>query len=273
MLKIIIFLWILFFLILIYFIIDYLKKRYLIKKINNSPFPNEYKKYLKNIPHYQKLPTNLKNKIEKSIMLFMNLKKFIGINLEITDEIKIIISFYACLIVINRDECYDGLKYIYVYPHSMILDNIQNNGGIYTKEKFLISGEAVGESVVISWNEAKKDAYHLRHQNVIIHEFTHELDFESGIINGIPPLEKSKYNEWINIIYKNYKEFAKKIYNHKNLEKYKLINPYGATNEAEFFAVLSEMFWTKPKTLKLHFPDIYKEFKEFFNFDAAKYFK
>ena len=272
MIKIIISLWIIFFVYLGYLLFSYLKYKYLLKKVKITPFPNEYKKYLEPLPHYQKLPSNLKRKIEHSIMLFINLKKFMGVYLEITDEIKVVISFYACLIVINRDECYEELEYIYVYPHTMILDNIRNNGGIYTKEKFLISGEAIGESVVISWNEAKKDAYHLRHQNVVIHEFTHELDFESGIVNGVPLLEKSKYNEWINIIYKNYKEFAKKIATHKNLEKYKLINPYGATNEAEFFAVLSEMFWTKPKTLKLHFPDIYKEFKEFFNFDSVKYF-
>jgi Mlc titration factor MtfA (ptsG expression regulator) len=113
----------------------------------------------------------------------------------------------------------------------------------------------------------KKDAYHLRNKNVIIHEFTHELDFESGIVNGVPQLEKTQYNEWISIMGKNYEEFKKRIVYHKSLDKYKLIDKYGATNEAEFFAVLSEMFWRKPKTLKKHFPSIYKEFVKFFNFD------
>lgn len=273
MIKIIIALWIIFFVYLGYLLFDYLKYRYLLRKLNHTKFPDKYREYLQNLPHYQKLPNNLRKKIEYSILLFINLKKFIGVYTEITDEMRVVISFYACLIVINRkNNCYEELEYIYVYPHTMILDNVQNNGGIYTKEKFLISGESIGESVVISWDEAKKDAYHLRHQNVIIHEFTHELDFESGVVNGVPPLEKSKYNEWVNIIYKDYKEFSKKVSSHKNLEKYKLINPYGATNEAEFFAVVSEMFWTKPKTLKLHFPEIYKEYKEFFNFDPIKYF-
>jgi len=270
--TLIIALWIIFFIYLGYLLFTYIKYKLLIKKLSKIPFPDEYKKYLSNLYHYQKLPNDLKIKIERSILLFINTKKFIGVKLNVTDEIKVIISFYACLIVLNRNECYEGLEYIYVYPHTMILDSIQNNGGIYNKETFLISGEAVGDSVVISWNEAKKDAYHLRHNNVIIHEFTHELDFESGAVNGIPPLERSKYNEWIEIIGKNYQEFKEKIIHHKSLDKYKLINPYGATNEAEFFAVLSEMFWMKPKTLKKHFPAIYKEFKNFFNFDTARYF-
>ena len=265
--TLIIALWIIFFIYLAYLVYSFISYKLLIKKLQKIPFPNEYKKYLSNLYHYQKLPDNLKIKIERSILLFMKTKKFIGVKLGITNEIKVVISFYACLIVLNKNECYENLEYIYVYPHTMILDNIQNNGGIYNKETFLISGEAVGDSVIISWDEAKKDAYHLKNHNVVIHEFTHELDFESGTVNGIPPLEKTKYNEWINIIGKNYKEFKQKIINHKSLEKYKLINPYGATNEAEFFAVLSEMFWTKPKTLKLHFPAIYKEFKNFFNFD------
>jgi Mlc titration factor MtfA (ptsG expression regulator) len=273
MIKLIISLWIIFFIYLGYLLFDYLKYKYLIKKVKTEPFPSKYRNYLQKLPHYQRLPEELKTKIEKSILLFINLKKFIGVYLEVSDEMKVVISFYACLIVINRENnCYEELEYIYVYPHTMILDSVRNNGGIYTKEKFLTSGEAIGESVIVSWDEAKKDAYHLRHQNVVIHEFTHELDFESGMVNGVPPLEKSKYNEWINVIYKDYQEFTKKIATLKNLEKYKLINPYGATNEAEFFAVVSEMFWTKPKTLKLHFPDIYKEYQKFFNFDSVQYF-
>ena len=271
--TLIIALWIIFFIYLAYLLFKFITYKRLIKKLSTIPFPDEYKEYLEKIPQYQKLPKDLKIKIERSILLFINTKKFIGVKLDITNEIKVVISFYACLIVLNKDECYENLEYIYVYPHTMILNSIQNNGGIYNKETFLISGEAVGDSVIISWDEAKKDAYHLKNHNVVIHEFTHELDFESGVVDGVPPLAKTKYNEWINIIFKKYDEFKNRITNHKSLDKYKLINPYGATNEAEFFAVLSEMFWTKPKTLKLHFPAIYKEFRDFFNFDPLSVFK
>jgi len=272
LINIIISLWVIFFIYIGYLIFSYYKQKYLIKKFQNTPFPDEYKQYLSKIKHYNYLDDKLKRKIETSIMIFINTKKFIGVKLNITDEIKVVISFYACLIVLNKNECYDELEAIYVYPHTMILDSVRGNGGIYTKENFLISGEAVGDAVVIAWDEVKRDVYHYRNQNVIVHEFTHELDFESGIVNGVPPLERSKYNEWVNIMSKNYDEFVKRVTSHKNLDKYKLINPYGATNEAEFFAVLSEMFWMKPKTLKLHFPDIYDEFKEFFGIDTYKLF-
>ena len=272
MLKLIIALWIIFFIYIGYLIFSYFRYKLLIKKLLKIPFPDEYKKYLSNLYHYQKLPNDLKIKIERSILLFIKTKQFIGVKIDITDEIKMIISFYACLIVLNRNECYENLEYIYVYPHTMILNQVQNNGGIYNKEIFLISGEFVGDSVVIAWDEAKKDIYHYKNRNVIIHEFTHELDFESGNVDGIPLLETSKYNEWINIIGSSYEEFKYRIVNHKSLQKYKLLDKYASTNAAEFFAVLSETFWSNPKLLKKHFPKIYKEFKEFFKFDTFEHF-
>jgi len=269
--TLIIALWIILFIYLAYLFYSFITYKLLIKKLKKIPFP--YENILLKIPQYQKLPKDLQTKIKYSILLFIKTKQFVGVGVEVNDEIKVNIAFFGCLIVINKNECYDNLKYIYVYPHTILLNRTQNNGGIFNKQEFLIAGEAVGDSVIIAWNEAKREIFHLKNHNVIIHEFTHELDFESGDVNGIPNLKKSDYYEWINIIGNNYKEFKNKIINHKKLEKYALIDKYGSTNKAEFFAVLSEMFWTKPQTLKKHFPDIYKEFVKFFNFDSYKIFK
>ncbi len=265
--TLIIALWIIFFIYLGFFAFKYIKYKRLLTKLKTIPFPVKYEEILNKIPQYKKLPKDLQTKIKYSILLFIKTKKFIGVKTNVTDEMKVVISFFACLIVINKQECYDNLKYIYVYPHKMILDVVQNNGGVYNKNMFVIEGEAVGESVVIAWDEAKKEAYHLKNHNVIVHEFTHELDFESGIIDGIPNLQQSQYNEWLHILGNSYDEFASKIINHKSLGKYRLIDKYGTTNKAEFFAVLSEIFWTKPKILKSHFPKIYKEFVKFFKYE------
>jgi len=78
--------------------------------------------------------------------------------------------------------CYESLKYIYVYPHTIIVNNKSIQNHIAT---FFISGEAVEESVIIAWDEVKKELKYIKEHNVIIHEFAHELDFEEGKINGI----------------------------------------------------------------------------------------
>jgi Mlc titration factor MtfA (ptsG expression regulator) len=262
--NLIIALWIILIIYLAYLLYNYYSYKKLIKQLKTIPFPKEYENILEKIPQYKNLPKDLQTKIKYSILLFIKTKKFIGIKLNITDEMKVIIAFFACLIVINKEECYENLEYIYIYPHKMVIDTINNNG--INKDMFIIEGQALNNSVIIAWDEAKKEAYHLREHNVIIHEFTHELDFESGVIDGVPKLEKSNYYEWLKILGRSYEEFRNKIVNHKSLGKYKLIDKYASTNKAEFFAVLSEMFWTKPKILKLHFPKIYKEFVKFFNF-------
>jgi len=241
-----------------------------LKKILALPFKKEYKEYLKNTPYYEKLPPQDKEKIEKSILIFINTKQFIGIGLDITEEMKVIIAFYACLLLLHKNSCYENLNTIIVYPTAMIVSMLSHSNGIYTKDKFLIDGQSSNDTVIISWHDAKKEAYHLRYNNVIIHEFTHEIDFMSGEINGVPPLEKSKYHEWVQILFDDFKKLNNVALKNRDWNKYKILGSYAATNEAEFFAVVTERFFESPKVLKKHFPELYKELKEFYEIDPVK---
>ena len=133
-----------------------------------------------------------------------------------------------------------------------------NNGGIINKEKLLISGESIGESVIIAWDEAKREIYHYKKRNVIIHEFAHELDFEEGIIDGIPPVE-------------NKEAFEKVVDKYFNMHRTKkFIDNYAFTNKAEFFAVVSEYYFLKPRLLKTQFPELFNEFKKVYQMDTTK---
>jgi Mlc titration factor MtfA (ptsG expression regulator) len=212
------------------------KKKYFLKKLSRTPFKEEYRKYLKKTNHYNHLSVEDKKKIEQSIIVFINTKEFIGISIEITDEMKVIIAFYACLLLLHKTDlnCYDNLKTIIIYPNAVALENIQISNGIYTKEKFLIDGQATKDTVVIIWHDAKKQAYHLRHNNVIIHEFAHEIDFMDGEIDGVVPIERSKYDQWTHILFTDYKKLNEVVVKNRDFGKYKLLGRYAATNEAEF---------------------------------------
>ena len=248
-----------------------IKKEEKIKKALSMPFKEEYRNYLNKTPHYPHLPQEDKEKIERSIMLFTQTKEFIGADIEVSAEMKVIIAFYACLLLLHKTEtnCYDNLKTIIIYPSAVAFENINAANGIYTKEKFLIDGQSTNDTVIIVWHDAKKEAYHLRHDNVIVHEFTHEIDFMDGEIDGIPPIEKSKYNEWTNILFHDYKKLSNVVAKNRDWGKYKLLGSYAATNEAEFFAVVSERFFEAPQSLKKHFPELYEELKSFYNIDMA----
>lgn len=256
-------------------IINFYKRKNLLKKINKLPFKDSYKEYLKKIPHYKALSVEDRYKIERSILVFINTKEFLGVKTNVTDEMKIVIAFYACLLLlhINTNNYYDDLKTIVIYPHSVITQEIKSYGGIYTKAKFMIEGQSTNEVVVISWHEAKSQAYHLRHNNVIIHEFTHEIDFMSGMLDGAPPLEQSKYHEWSNVLLKEFKKLGKIALKDRNWGKYKLLGAYAATNESEFFAVVTERFFESPNALKQNFPELYEELRSFYNIDTVEIIK
>jgi Mlc titration factor MtfA (ptsG expression regulator) len=47
------------------------------------------------------------------------------------------------------------------------------------------------------------------------------------------------------------------------------INPYGGTNQAEFFSVASEYFFERPKLLQKKHPELYDHLEKFFRQDMA----
>ncbi len=252
-----------------------LRKEEQLQKLRAMPFKEEYRTYLKSTPHYVNLSAEEQHKIERSIIIFSGTKEFIGVRLEITDEMKIIIAFYACLLLLHKtvSNCYDNVKTIIVYPNAVVFDNIQASNGIYKKEQFLIDGQATIDTVIIIWNDAKKEAYHLRHNNVIVHEFAHEIDYMDGVPDGVPPLEKSKYNAWTQEFYSDYKKLNEVILKNRDWGKYKLLGSYAASSEAEFFAVVTERFFESPQSLKKYFPELYNELKDFFELDTIELIK
>ncbi|MDD5717974.1 MAG: zinc-dependent peptidase [Sulfuricurvum sp.] len=252
---------------------DFRQKR-LIQKIEALPFAKEYEKTLHKTPHYDRLSYDDQIAIQRSILLFIHTKSFIGIGLNVSDEMKVLIAFYACLLLLHKrgTYCYDELKTIIIYPHAVMINHLQSNGGIYTKEEFVIQGQSTNETVVITWHDAKRESYHMRHNNVILHEFAHEIDFMDGQIDGIPPIEDSKYNGWVEILYKEFNKLNTIALKDRDWGKYKLLGAYAASNEAEFFAVVTERFFESPASLKFHFPELYDEFMNFYQMDTAALF-
>ena len=246
-----------------------------LQKILSQPFDPKYREYLRRIELYRNLPKEEKKAIERSILLFIHTKEFLGVQIEVTDEMKVLIAFHACILLLKSryKGCYDVLKTIIIYPSAVVLENVRANGGIYAKERMLIDGQAAGDTVVLIWHDAKREAYHPRHDNVIIHEFAHEVDFFDGIADGVPPLEASKYHEWTQVLYKDLKKLSNAFEKNRDIGKYKLLGEYATTNEAEFFAVVTERFFESPNSLKKHFPKLYKELKEIYGIDTARLVK
>ena len=254
--------------------LQYFRRMQLYKRLKTTTFPESYESILSHIPQYTFLPPQEKEKIHLLILLFIDQKEFIGAKMSIDDEIKVIIAFYACLIRLGFELGEkDHVSTIIVYPEHFIVNETHTSGGIYDNETSVLEGQSANGTVVISWQDIKQDIAQQQKDNVIIHEFAHELDFEDGLADGTPVLKGSLYKTWSKVFSTAFDALKDQSDHGEVSERSILLGSYALKNEAEFFAVCSERFFQTPQALKTNFPELYHELTLFYRLDAQQLFK
>lgn len=250
------------------------RKRKKRKEIIERPFPKEWREILrKNLSFFYKIPTDLQLQLKDKMKVFLAEKDFVGHQeQEITDEVRVTIAAQACLLLLNRNtDFYPFLKTIAIYPAAFITNRAQQDGsGVHQRDSRVILGESWNRGkVILSWQDSASGGADFEDgHNLVIHEFAHQLDGESGVTNGAPPLGKDhNYDQWSKVLSKEYDLLVRKVQQNEHT----LIDRYGATNSAEFFAVTSELFFEKPKDLKEEHPDLYQQFTQFYNVDPGSW--
>jgi len=225
-----------------------------------------------NVPYYDRLSVAEQQELLGDIQVFVAEKNFEGCGgLELTGEIKVTIAAYACILLLHRQhDYYPRLQSILVYPDAYTAPMTRPGPG-----NTVIEGHETraGESwntgaVVVSWN-------HIRHRpgdpsgggrNVALHEFAHQLDQENGSVDGAPQLPRSsQYGAWARILGHEYQELVAAA----DADRPTFLDKYGATNPAEFFAVITEYFFEQPQQLKALHPELYGELATFYRQDPA----
>jgi len=176
---------------------------------------------------------------------------------EVTLEMKDSISAQACLLVLENDHpVYPELRSILIYP-----------AAYRARSRYQDDSTRLGESwdsgsVVLSWQSVKSSGRDVSDGfNLVIHEFAHQLDQADGPADGVPQLNKSEmYEDWSREFGLAYKSFCHQINEGEKVE----IDEYGATNEAEFFAVTSEFYFERPDVLEKSFPEVFSLLKAFY---------
>ncbi len=222
------------------------------------------------VPYLAKLTDEERKEIEGLIQIFLAEKSFEGCGgLELTDAMKLTIAAQACLLLLHRDnDMYPNVEAILVYPSAYKAPSMRDGGG------FIVEGEQarLGESwtrgvVVLAWDAVKNGAVRMTDgHNLVFHEFAHQLDSESGSMNGAPELEtRAEYKSWAHVLGDEYAELSQKLHDGRESD----IDAYGATNPAEFFAVVTEMFFEKGEHMKDRHPELYEELANFYKQDPA----
>ena len=236
-----------------------------------KPLPPDWIQILeKNVSIYSLLPQNLREELHGRINIFLDEKEFIGCaELQISNEIRVTIAGNACILLLKRDKrCCPRFTTILIYPDTYVSREVKSDGLVVVHEESVRAGESWYRGpVVLSWADVMRGSLNNSDgHNVVLHEFAHKLDEENEIMNGLPVLrDSSHYAEWAEVLTKEFDSLLIRIDRGTN----SVIDAYGAVSPSEFFAVATESFFEKPLLMKNKLPDLYQQFRRFYNLDPA----
>lgn len=239
-------------------------------RIRRQHFPAAWREILRRrMPAFAQLPPDIQMQVKKHVQVLIAEKPFIGCaGLVITDEMRVLISAQAALLLLNhRAGYFSNLRQILVYPGPFVVDrSVADVTGLTHETRRALAGESWQQGqLLLSWDDVLAGAAdpHDGH-NVVIHEFAHQLDQERGRANGAPWLgRREAYARWAAVLSREFSAL------HLRLARGEagVIDAYGATDPAEFFAVVSEHFFEQPAALAAAHPALYAEFTRCYRTD------
>ncbi len=223
-----------------------------------------------NVPLYRRLPGDLKAILTGHIQVFMGEKRFEGCGgLEVTETMRLVVAAHACLLLLGRPQpdYYPSLISILLYPHTY---EVPPHGRLHYVPRDTREGESWprGE-VVLAWREALVTAHDMTDgRNLVLHEFAHQLDQQEGLSTGTPLAHyPAPFQQWVDVFSRRFDEFQQTV----EAGRHSILSDYGATNPAEFFAVVTETFFECPVSLKGIMPDLYEQLALYYNLDPSRW--
>lgn len=242
------------------------------ERLQAAPFPEAWERILRRrVPLTRSMPPDLLAQLKRHIQVFVAEKAFIGCEGQpITDEVRITVAAQACLLLLNRPtDYYPRLRQILVYPRAFWVPRTQpDEHGLVHADDELRAGESWDEGqVILAWDEARDgaripdDAF-----NVVLHEFAHQLDAENGLSNGAPDLgSPQRHARWAEVMRAAFADLQGQVARGEET----VLDPYGASEPVEFFAVATEAFFERAQDLKQVQPALYAELAGFYRVDPA----
>jgi len=236
-----------------------------------EPIPAQWSEIVKRrVPLTSGLTQKEREKLLRLVQVFLREKLIEGCDgLEVSEEMKVMIAAQACLLLLNLDAgCYPGLRTVLVYPGTY-----RPRRPTWFKYDLGSTDSRLGESwrhgvVILSWDSvAEQAANSVDGQNVTLHEFAHQLDQQDGAADGMPVLRTpTTLRHWAAVIGRHYDDLVADA----NQGRPTVLDYYGATNKAEFFAVATETFFEQPLQLRERQPELYELLREFYGQDPAE---
>ncbi|MGI8437078.1 MAG: zinc-dependent peptidase [Chthoniobacterales bacterium] len=253
---------------------DFLKERRR-RRWRAQLVPNEWRPIIaRNLLFFDRLTPADQAELLGHVHVFLAEKRFEGCaGLELTEEMRVTIATQACLLLLHRKtDYYPRLLTILVYPSGYIVDESRPlSSGVWQEGQEGRPGETGARmgSLVLAWDAARGGALDPSDgKNLVLHEFAHQLDFEDFAADGAPVLSsREDRRSWANVMRVEFA--ALRAADETGVAT--LLDGYGATNPAEFFAVATEAFFERPHALRQARPELYAEMQHFFRQDPELY--
>lgn len=241
-----------------------------------TPLSENWQDYLhRNIAHFPILNDKQQKRILKQIPKFITDKFWQGCaGLTITEEMRVTIAAQVCLMLLGLSHDYfSRVRTILVYPSAFMMpeetedgdDELEEGDGILVRQ-----GETHSFGpVILAWDSVMKEARNPGlGQNVVIHEFAHQLDMLDGDFDGTPDLHGDAARKWKAMLDSEFAQLQRSV-----RQGYAtFLGDYAASNKSEFFAVASERFFTLPHELKQHHPDLFELLRSGYVVDPREWF-
>jgi Mlc titration factor MtfA (ptsG expression regulator) len=235
-----------------------------------EPLPREWRELLlKHLPLYARMPQDLRLRLEPVVRAFLARIEFVGCQgLAVTDEMRLVVAVQACLLIVENDpNAYAGLHSVLLYPDEFVVkDADEDEAGVVTEGERVLSGQTFDTArIVLSWRDVQESsAEDEAAYNVVLHEFAHYLDHS---IDSALTERGHLGSSWHETLEREYDALCDAV----ERDEETLIDPYGAEDLAEFFAVATETFFEASRALREAHPRLYEELRRFYSVDPASW--
>ncbi len=245
------------------------------RRLAAQPFPAAWRRVLQQrLPVYRRLAPAQQQRLRRHVQWMLAHTPFIGCaGLVVQDEHRVLIAAQAALLLLGRPAGrFAGLRQVLVYPGAFVVQRPQpGEGGLVHEGRRVLGGESWQQGqVLLSWDDVLRGAADPDDgHNVVVHEFAHQLDQEKGGANGAPwQAGRAQVARWAAVLSAEFEALRARLARGET----GLIDPYGAENPAEFFAVLSEHFIEQPALLAQAHPALYNEFVRVYRTDPRHWY-
>ncbi len=248
-----------------------------------EPFPHDWERAIRTqFAAFDRLPGPLAERVRAGARVLVAEKNWEGCNgLDLTDEMRAVIAAQAALLLAGdpappeKADWFSPLTSVLVYPTAyrvtssrLLGDGIMGGGPTISGPEGRLGEAHMSGTVVLSWPDVLAGAENPDDgRNLVFHEFAHVLDLADRYADGVPGLTGAARHRWEAVADAAFERHAAEV--ERGLPG--LLDAYGATNPAEFFAVATECFFEKPRTLRMKLPDLFSILREFYNLDPAEW--